>query len=144
MNNKKNILKIGTLLAILMFLLIPLLSSPVAAAFSQYLGSVTTGNTGGGGPTATGSGSDHWMEIVVWWQPGGSGPLSGPNIYTQNKIYIAANGGQMTGRYTTTPLLTGYGGKGTNFWINVTVYCDDLSDSGPVSWNSGNNTMSIV
>ena len=84
------------------------------------------------------------MAIVVWWQPGGSGPLSGPNIYTQNKIYIAANGGQMTGCYTTTPLLTGYGGKGTNFWINVTVYCDDLSDSGPVSWNSGNNTMSIV
>ena len=35
MNTKKGILRIGTFLTILMFLLVPLLSSPVAAAFNH-------------------------------------------------------------------------------------------------------------
>ena len=171
---KKNELRMGVIFSIAMFLLLPLLSSPVAAAFTENLGLVTTGNTGGGGPTATGSitspgtvpdsapfnaniaveydyndndaagsGSNHWMVIVVKWQPVGTGPWSGPNTYTQTKIYIAANGGQRTGTYTTTTI-TGYGGTWTVFDVNVTVYCDDLSGSGPVSWNSGNIFFTII
>ena len=54
MVNKKQALRIGTFLAVLMFLLIPLLSSPVAATFTFGLGNVWTNNTTTG-PTAGGT-----------------------------------------------------------------------------------------
>jgi hypothetical protein len=44
MSKKKNMLRIGTILCILLFLLIPLLSLPVAAAHTVHLGSVWTDN----------------------------------------------------------------------------------------------------
>jgi len=48
---KKQALRIGTFLAILMFLLVPLLSQPVAAAFHYYSEGAT--NNTPSGPTAT-------------------------------------------------------------------------------------------
>ena len=54
MKTKKNMLRIGTFLAILMFLLIPALSLHVSAAFIQPHGTASTDNTTTG-PTATGS-----------------------------------------------------------------------------------------
>ena len=48
MLNKKKALRIGTLLCILLLLLIPLLSSPVAAAFTFDVGTAWTNNTPGG------------------------------------------------------------------------------------------------
>lgn len=61
---KKNALRIGTFLAILLFLLIPLLSQPVAAANTFDLSTAWTDNTPAG-PT-------------VWWA--GANP---PGAYTQ-------------------------------------------------------------
>ena len=51
-HKKKNMLRIGTLITILMFLLVPLLSSNVAASHSVLLGSAFTDNTPNG-PTGS-------------------------------------------------------------------------------------------
>ena len=51
---KKNMLRIGTLMIIFMFLIVPLLSMPIAASFTQNVGTVWTNNTPGG-PTAGGT-----------------------------------------------------------------------------------------
>ena len=47
MKNKKNILRIGTLITILMFLLIPLLSTQVAATFTYFCQASTDNKTTG-------------------------------------------------------------------------------------------------
>ena len=173
MVNRKQTLRLGTFLAILMFLLVPLLSSPVAAAFTLNLGSVTTNNTPGG-PTATGVisapatifdttpwnanfvvsysytdsnpgglGSIHWLTVSVTWQPGGTGPWSGPNVYTQLAIFLPANWRTITGFYTT-PWITGYGGKGTNFQVNVVVNCQDISLPFTATWSSLPQRFTII
>jgi hypothetical protein len=165
--------RIGAMCLITLLLLIPLLSSPVAAAFSLNLGSVFTNNNTVG-PSASGSistpstvtdsapfnanfavyydyndcdaaggGSDHWMVVTVSWLPPGSPSWLGPNIYTQGKIRIPANGGQRTGTYNTGTIV-GYGGKGTSFQVSVVVYCDDLTGNPPASWSSGIKSFSVV
>ena len=164
----KKILRIGTLILIVMFLLLPLMSSPVAAQLSLNLGSVWTNNlplptgpTAGGTITTpvspvgdiapfniqfsvgytytdsnpSGTGSNHQLSIGVSWQPGGTGPWSGPNIYTQNMIFVAAGQAPVSGTYTT-PWLNGYGGIGTNFNVIVTVTCQDIQTGQSFSWTS--------
>ena len=153
-----------------MFLLVPLLSSPVAASFNWGLGNVWTNNTPAG-PTAGGTiagpgatlfdtapfnaqfnvdysytdtqsgprGSDHWVIIIVWWQPAGAGPWSGPNTYTQGRITLTP-GTSASGTFTTGTIV-GYGGKGTNFVVTVTVNCQDLNTMTTASWTSPANAV---
>ncbi len=169
----KPLLRIGTFIIILMFVLVPLLSSPVAAAFTQNLGSVWTINTTGG-PTAGGtvgapptisdsspfnaqfvveysytdsnpggSGSNHWTEIIVYYQPPGMG-WRGPVTFTQAPpIFITAGGGTRIGTYITTWLI-GYGGKGTNFDVYVVVNCQDIAGPFTFTWTSNVISFTIV
>ena len=176
MSNKKknNILRIGALISIAMFLLIPLMSSPVAAAFNLTLGSVTTNNLPGG-PTATGSistpgsvsdtspynalfnvqyfysdnhptgwGSDHWITLSIRWLPGGNLPWSGPVTRTQPTITRPAGSGQLIGWYTATPPINNYGGKQTVFEVTVIVHCKDTASGFTQTWTSTTQTFTIV
>ena len=95
MVNKKQALRLGTFLAILMFLLIPLLSSPVAAAFTVTTNSTTTAG-GAGGPTATQglSGQVFFFQDVVprtatfqvWYTMIDFGTVSGSDHFVQMTI----------------------------------------------------------
>ena len=127
---RKHALRIGTILCILVFLLIPLMSSPVAASFIEPLGGVWTVNSPAG-PNAGGnvgapanisdnspfnakfsveyiykdnntggSGSNHWTEIIVYYKPPNTG-WQGPVLCSQTPIFISAGGGTRTGTYTT-------------------------------------------
>ena len=179
MKNKKHAFRIGTILFILLFLMISLMSSPVAAEFNQPLGNVWT-NNGTGGITAgvnvgappnitddgiplfrakfsveysytdsnsNGTGSIHWTEIMVYWQPNGNGQWWGPDICSQTPIYISANWGTKTGTYTTpwVPLAGGqYGGKGTIFNVYVVVNCHDNATSYTYSLTSNVIVFDII
>jgi hypothetical protein len=174
MKNKRKLrFKIWVLFSVALFLLIPLLSSPVAAAFTLNVGTAYTNNVPAG-PSATGninvpttitdsspfnanfvvdcnyndnneggSGSNHWVEVIVRWQPQGTGAWQGPNTYTQAAIPLAAGPASWSGPYTT-PTLTGYGGIGTNFQVEVKVYCYDILTTTTASWSSGVKSFTIV
>jgi hypothetical protein len=173
MKNKRKLgFRIWVLFSVALFLLIPLLSSPVAA-FTQNLGSATTNNTPAG-PTASGTisapatisdnspfnarfqvdysytdslpggaGSNHWIQIIGSYQPNGSVNWW-PFSFTQNpSIFISQNGGTVTGTYTT-GWITGYGGKGTNFQLYVYVNCQDVATTQTQTWTSSLITFTII
>lgn len=97
MSKKKNILRIGTLITLLMFLLIPLMSSPVAArTWVDIGGGVMTNNTGAG-PTAGGT-------LIA---PSGILTNSAPFdvAFNVSYAYQDSNGG----------------GAGSDHWMTVTV-----------------------
>jgi hypothetical protein len=173
-NKRKLGFRIWVLFSIVLSLLIPLLSSPVAAAFTKPHGTASTDNTPSG-PTATGStpsggdisdsapwtakfsidwtykdtntsgsGSTHWMVISVDWQPGGTGPYMGPTRFTQNVTTIGANGGTRTGTFTTIPGIQNYGGIGTNFEVIVEVYCKDTASGVTDSWIGPGQTYTVI
>ena len=171
MVNKKRALRIGAFMSILMFLLIPLLSSPVAASFTLGIGGVVT-NATPGGPTASGTISGpatvsdtapfnarfsvtfnyrdtqwgpqdslHWVVIIVSWQPGGVGPWLGPVPLAQAQVRLSP-GTSQSGTFITSPTgIVAYGGKGTNFVVSVTVYCQDLNTMTTASWTSPANAV---
>ena len=160
-----------------MFLLIPLMSSPVVASFTQSLGGVWTVNwppPPGAGPTAggtivgppsplppdslpydicfsveynyadvnpTGTGSDHWIEIIGSYQMGGAG---GWTAFSFSQTPITLLPSQSIGGTYTTSAITGYGGPGTNFNLNVLVSCKDLSTSFTFTWTSNAVTFTTT
>lgn len=169
----KKLLRIGTLILIVVFLLLPLMSSPVAAAHTVLLGNVTTdnlppgpaagGTVNGGIPGTIVDTSPFDARYTVDWSyndmSGGTsgsdhwikvivswnGPGgSGSATRTQPKFFIAANGGRFTGTYTT-PWIFGYGGKGTTFTVTFEVHCDNLDVPGDIaSWYSTTIVYTIV
>ena len=169
-HKKKNILRIGTLISIVMFLLFPLMSTPVAAAHNVYLGSVTTdvfpSGSAAGGTVASVSGSivdvspfnanydvdyfytdsvgapgsDHWTKVNVNWVPP-SGP-PGSITFTHGPITVISTTNSGTWQ---TPSITGYGGKGTVFTVTFEVHCEDKTnpDNG-ASWYSSTIVYTII
>ena len=129
MKSRKNILRIGTFLAILMFLLIPLLSSPVAAAFFYNSTAVTCIDVNGvltadadcpppyifqhsGTPTATftcdytftdsysnGVGSQHRATITVV----GPGTPTGGAVGSTGWVVLNPGAGTSTGTISVGP-----------------------------------------
>ena len=171
---RKNVLKMAVFISIAMFLLIPLMSSPVAAAFNLTLGSVTTNNLPGG-PTATGSistpgtvsdtspynalfnvqyfysdnhptggGSQHWITLSIRWLPGGNLPWSRPVPRSQSPVTLTKGQGQVIGWYTATPPINNYGGKNTVFEVTVIVHCKDSASGATQTWTSTTQTFTIV
>lgn len=168
MRTKKNVLRIGTFLAVLMFFLIPLLSSPVAAAFTFNLGSVSTFN-GPAGPTAwgtivggnqldntpfnarfsvaynyadanPGTGSNHQVVLIVSWVRPNGMPGGGPFTYTQTWVFLPP-GGSTSGTFFTGWI--NYAGKGCVFTVNVAVTCVDISSTNSMTWSTS-VTVTIV
>jgi hypothetical protein len=171
MINKKRALRLGTLLCLLLFLLIPLLSSPVAAAFTFNLGSVGTLN-GPAGPTAWGTiaggnqldnspfnarfsvaynyadanpggtGSTHQMVVTVSWVRPNGMPGGGPFTYTQPLVTLPP-GGSTSGTFFT-GWINGYAGKGSVFSVYVAVTCTDLFSTAFMTWTSSTVTITII
>ena len=166
MKRKKNALRIGTSISILLLILIPLLSSNVAAVHTVLLGSVTTNNTIGG-PTATGAvngaipgtildnGPFNANYVVDYSytdsNPFGNGsdhwiqvnvsygyPGTPPTTitFTQSPPIFIAANAGTVTGSYTTPWIVGYGNKGIIFTVTFGVYCRDRSSWTTVSWFS--------
>lgn len=132
MRTKKNMLRIGTLILIGMFLLLPLMSSPVAASFTTYSSIATNNPTPPAWPTVAitvpanrgytnvggmatfqlnysftdsnggGLGSNHRATLIVTRTPGPNPPGSPA---TTGWVFVAAGGGgggPITGTLTIT------------------------------------------
>jgi hypothetical protein len=97
---KKNTLRIGSLILILMFLILPILSSPVAASLTVGLGSVWTNN---------------------WPPPPGLGPTAGGTIVSPASP-VGPDPGPFNIRFSVSYTYTDSypGGMGSNHWMSIT------------------------
>ena len=111
MRKKRKIIRIGTLICLLLFLLIPLLSSPVAAAFSVTARADTDNTTAG--PAA-------WITL-----PGGPYPIIFPDV------------GQTVGNFYLEYYFNDNNGPGSGSWHRATMNITRNPGPNPGSTSTG-------
>ena len=142
MRNKRKIIKLSSLICILLFLLIPLMSSPVAASFNYGLGNVWTVNwppPPGAGPTAGGTITGPFGGTLFDTSPFNA---QFNVLYNYTDAYPAGSGGMGSNHWMS--ITVSYQPGGTGPWVGPLTFTQTTIVLGPMGTASGTFTTPMI